>query len=217
MPMIASLCNRCLLISGGVLSEDGVPSSVILRYQVAGGAGGSAFVDYRSAAKKPGDNFACLLMAWIEDDSGGRVSEVAIERPFSLHLIYEVLQEYPEEPCPNLHFFDSRGNCAFVSAATVERSRAAEPGVRHAVCEVPGNYLNDGLFSVGLALTFTRGGSYHVSFYDQDAIHFAVVDRMEGVPTRAAGYLGPMPGVFRPLLPWSLRCIDPGSLSGAAS
>jgi hypothetical protein len=85
---------------------------------------------------------------------------------------------------------------------------------------VPANLMNDGLFSAGIALTFSHSG-IHVSFYDQNSLNFAVVDGMTGVPTRSSsGYSGPIPGVLRPLLPWSVQPwlstggdpIDAGSL-----
>jgi lipopolysaccharide transport system ATP-binding protein len=209
MPMVASLCKRCLLLRDGLLSDDGKPSSVILNYQNAG-YGGAAAVDYSESANGPGDQWARLIRAWVSDSEGQPTSEVAIQLPFAIHMVYEVLQEVPGEPYPNFHVFDSRGNCAFVTGAVVNRNQAIKAGMYHAICELPANLFNDGLFSVGLALTFSHCG-IHVSFFDQNSLNFAVVDSMKDVPTRVSGYTGPMPGVFRPVLPWTIRTEKPAA------
>jgi lipopolysaccharide transport system ATP-binding protein len=207
MPMVASLCNRCLLMRDGRMTDDGKPSSVILKYQDAG-FGGAAVVDYTNSPKKPGDELARLLRAWVSDHQGQPNSEVAIQHPFKIHMVYEILRASAGEPYPNIHLYDSKGNCAFVSAARVNRGTPIEPGIYHAICDIPGNLLNDGIFSAGLALTFSHNG-IHVSFYDQNALNFAVVDSMINVPTREAGYTGPIPGVFRPILDWQVQAENP--------
>jgi lipopolysaccharide transport system ATP-binding protein len=203
MPMVASLCKRCLLLRDGRLSDDGKPSSVILNYQNVG-YGGAAAVDYSQSTKAPGDEWARLLKAWVADHDGQPTSEVSIQHPFAIHMIYEVLREAPGEPYPNVHIYDAKGNCAFISAAAVNQAQPIKPGIYHSTCEVPANLFNDGLFSAGLALTYTHSG-IHVSFYDQNSLNFAVVDKMTGVPTRESGYTGAIPGVFRPILAWSIR------------
>ena len=203
MPMVASLCNRCLLMRDGHMTDDGKPSSVILKYQDAG-FGGAAAVDYTNSTKKPGDELARLLRAWVSDHQGKPNLEVAIQHPFEIHMVYEVLQPSAGEPYPNIHLYDSKGNCAFVTAAKVNPGTPIEPGIYHATCSIPGNFLNDGIFSAGIALTFGHNG-IHVSFYDQNALNFAVVDSMNDVPTRESGYTGPIPGVFRPILDWQVQ------------
>ena len=203
MPMVVSLCNRCLLFRDGHMSHDGKPSSVILNYQNAG-YGGAATVDYSQSTKAPGDEWARLLKAWVANSEDQPTSEIAIQQPFAIHMVYELLREAPGEPFPNVHIYDSRGNCAFVTGATTSRNRIIKPGIYHAMCELPANLFNDGLFSASLALTFTHSG-IHVSFFDQNSLNFAIVDGMKGVPTRESGYTGPIPGVFRPILPWTVR------------
>lgn len=209
MPMVASLCNRCLLMRDGRMTDDGRPSSVILKYQDAA-FGGAASVSYANSTKKPGDDLARLLSGWVSDRKGRIISEVAIQNSFRIHMVYEILRKSPGEPFPNIHLYDSKGNCAFVTAAKVNCGVPIEAGTYHAICDIPGNLLNDGIFSAGLALTFGHNGM-HVSFYDQNALSFAVVDSMDvdAVPTRDSGYRGPVPGVFRPILAWHVQPGNP--------
>jgi hypothetical protein len=201
--MVASLCNRCFLLRDGSLADDGIPSSIILNYQNAG-YGGAAFVDYLQGGTGPGNHMARLLRGWIENRDQRTTSEVAIQHPFSIHMVYEVLKQAPGEPYPNIHVFDSHGNCAFVSAANVNESRPIKPGIYHAACSIPANLFNDGVYSVDLSLTFTHSG-IQGCFNDRHALNFAVVDSMENVPTRGTGYTGPIPGILRPALEWSVQ------------
>lgn len=203
MPMVASLCNRCLLMRDGRMTDDGRPSSVILRYQDAG-SGGAAVVDYSNSQIKPGDEWAQLIRGWVADHLGQPNSEVAIQHPFRIHMVYEILRKSPGQPYPNIHLYDSKGNCAFVTAAKVNPGMPMEAGIYHAYCDIPANLLNDGVFSAGLALTYSHNG-IHVSFYDQNSLNFAVLDSMDGVPSRESGYSGSIPGVFRPILFWHVQ------------
>ena len=161
-------------------------------------------MDYTDSPKKPGDDWARLLRGWVADHHGLPNSEVAIQHPFSIHMVYEILCRSPGNPYPNIHLYDSKGNCIFVTAAKVNCGAPMEAGIYHATCDIPANLLNDGIFSAGLALTFSHNG-IHVSFNDRNALNFAVVDSMIDVPTREAGYTGPMPGVLRPILAWDVR------------
>lgn len=205
MPMVASLCNRCLLMRDGRMTDDGRPSAVILKYQDAG-VGGAAVVDYTNSPKKPGDDWARLLRGWVADHHGQPNSEVAIQHPFRIHMVFEILRGSLGLAILAIRLYDSKGNCAFVTLSKVNGGMPIEAGIYHAICDIPGNLLNDGLFSAGLALAIMRNG-IHVSFYDQNALNFAVVDTMKEVETRA-GYTGPIPGIFRPLLAWRVQSAD---------
>lgn len=208
MPMITSLCNRCILLSNGSLIDDGNPASVILRYQTSA-TGSSAFIDYRDHPNPPGDSSARLLSAWIENRHGSVDSELNITDEFSVHITYELKQKLKTEPFPNIHVFDSRGSRAFVSSPSFKVSSLQEStNRRHAICHIPGNLLNDGLFSISVALTTLQNGRPYVHFNEKNALNIVIVDPMTDVPTRNLGYTGSYPGVFRPLLDWEISHSD---------
>ena len=79
------------------------------------------------------------------------------------------------------------------------------PGEYAAECHIPGNFLNDGVYSVSFALTSLEHG-VSIHFYEEGAVMFNVRDPMDGIPTRA-GYTGPLLGSVRPLLPWTVERI----------
>lgn len=102
---------------------------------------------------------------------------------------------------PNVHIFSSDGAYVFISSP--QASNTSEPGIYEAECIIPENFLNEGTYFVGLALTSLESG-VNVHFYEKSSLSFNVKDPIENVPTRR-GYVGSIPGVVRPLLDWEIR------------
>jgi lipopolysaccharide transport system ATP-binding protein len=82
-----------------------------------------------------------------------------------------------------------------------------EPGIYTALCKVPGRLFNEGMYKVGLAVTEYRKTSLRVHFFVQDHLTFTVIDSVFDNPLRY-GYGGPIPGVLRPYLEWTIEKTD---------
>jgi lipopolysaccharide transport system ATP-binding protein len=129
---------------------------------------------------------------------------VEIDEPFSVRMEYRILSDTNRIFVPNFHFHRHDGSCAFIVNAV--NAKHLPSGEYAAECHIPANFMNDGLYSMRLALTsFESGVAVH--FNEPDAIMLNVRDPIEGVVTRA-GYSGSVPGAVRPLLPWTLKRID---------
>jgi len=203
MAMISSLCNKAIQLDNGKLRAVGATSNVILGYASSEG-NSPASVNYRSYSRRIGDQYAQLLSGEIRNDQGAPTSEVEIDQPFLVRMEYRIVSDSNRIFFPNFHFYRQDGTCAFiVNAINVKRT---SPGEYSAECHVPANFMNDGLYSVGFALTSYESG-VSVHFSEMGAIMFNIRDRIEGVLTRAR-YSGPIPGAVRPLLPWTLKPID---------
>jgi homopolymeric O-antigen transport system ATP-binding protein len=197
--MISSLCEKGILLENGAVRAAGSIEQVILSY-VAAGENSPASVNYRNSARVIGDEHAQLLAADIRNCEGVPVVEVAINQPFSVRMDYRITSDSTRVFVPNFHFYRGDGSCAFVANATGVQRRS--PGEYSAECQIPADFMNDGLYSVDLALTSYESG-VSVHFHDASAIMFNVHDPIDGIVTRA-GYRGAMPGAVRPLLPWSV-------------
>jgi len=206
MPMISSLCSRCILLNSGKIQAKGETGDVIATYLMSD-RGTPAFVDYTTSLRLPGDSLATLLSGWIENSSGENVFEIKIIEPLRICMRYRILKDVPRIPYPNFHLYDSQGQCVFISSPIMDYNQPCISGEYIAVCEIPGNFLNDGLFSVHLALTFTHSG-IHVSFWEKHALTFNITDPIDGIPTRATGYSGRIPGVVRPILQWNVERVS---------
>jgi lipopolysaccharide transport system ATP-binding protein len=203
MAMVSSLCSKAIQLDNGKLRAVGATGNVILGYATSEGDS-PASVNYRSCGRLVGDEYAQILSGDIRNNQGEPVSEVEIDQPFSVRMEYRITNDFDRIFFPNFHFYRQDGTCAFVvNAINVKRLLSGEYS---AECHIPANFLNDGLYSVGLALTSYESG-VSVHFSEMGAIMFNIRDPIDGVVTRAS-YSGPMPGAIRPLLAWTVKPID---------
>jgi lipopolysaccharide transport system ATP-binding protein len=205
LPMVASVCNRALLLDGGRVVTSGPTSEVIQRYQSGAGAN-AASIDFSNDENRPGDGMVSLLAAWIESRSGERGFEYSMVDPIRICVKYRVHEQLKVTPQPNLHVADSAGNYVFVTSPhDWGDERARTPGDYLASVEIPGHFLNDGLFSVGVALNHFEPG-LQTSFFERGALTFNIVDRIEDNDLRTVSrWGGRIPGVVRPLLSWQVE------------
>jgi lipopolysaccharide transport system ATP-binding protein len=200
MAMVASLCKNCILLHEGQLIKSGPASAVIQEYS-SEGAQVLGEVDYHKSSRKPGDDTALLLKARLANERGEVITETPIDKPVIFEMEYEVLV-HGAHVTPNFHIFGPGGVYAFVTSDAVIDPRAllkTEPGVYRARCKIPGNFLNDGIYYVGFALSTME--TLKVHFYEKDLLNLNVVDPIEGTITRG-NYFGTMPGAVRPSLVW---------------
>jgi hypothetical protein len=74
-----------------------------------------------------------------------------------------------------------------------------------ATVEIPAHLLNDGMFSIGVALNHFEHG-LETAFFERGALSFNVVDRIGDNELRAVSrWGGRIPGVVRPALRWQVE------------
>ena len=148
-----------------------------------------------------GDQYVRLLSGTVKNKKGETVLEVGIDEPAVIEMRFEVLQESKLAFIPNFHFYTGAGECAFISHDTKKRSLGN--GVYVSECHIPANFLNEGSYFVGLAISsFEMGIAVH--FYEKSCLSFNVNDSHEGVSTRPDHAI-PIPGAVRPLLDWNME------------
>ncbi|HVN25426.1 MAG TPA: ABC transporter ATP-binding protein [Syntrophorhabdales bacterium] len=200
MAMVASLCSNCILLHEGHVLASGPASSVIQKYS-SEGAEIVGEIDYTKSSRKPGDTTALLLKARLTNEKGEVITETLIDRPIVVEMEYQVAVD-GARLTPNFHIFGPGGTCAFVTSDAVIDPPGllkTERGVYRARCTIPGNFLNDGIYYVGFAVSTMETLKIH--FYEKDLLNVNIIDPIEGTVTRG-NYFGPMPGVVRPVLSW---------------
>jgi lipopolysaccharide transport system ATP-binding protein len=203
MPMIASLCNQCLLLGNGRLIQSGETRKIVDLYYSNSGAGNGE-VDFTNTQRLPGDSMAKLLKARILNSKGEKTSEVRIDESASVEMEYQLLEDNLSVS-PNFHIYNSEGICVFVTSDTLLDPLGRlklKAGIYVARCRIPENFLNDGTYYIGFALTTARKVIVH--FYEKDLLLLSVVDPIDGTITRGR-YAGPIPGTVRPALQWESR------------
>jgi lipopolysaccharide transport system ATP-binding protein len=202
MPMISSLCATGVLLDKGIVRSYGAIGQVVNSYLNSNlyGNGEIVFND-----RKPGDAEAILHKVKIVNTAGSPITEIEINKPFFIEMEYEVFKENMRLT-PNLHFRNDNGQYIFSTTDAgmdIDAIKKTKKGRYISRCEIPGNFLNSGTYYIGVALTKIL--PQHVHFDEKDLIFITINDPISGVPTRSAGYAGPIPGLLRPLLKWELR------------
>lgn len=206
MGMINSLCQRAVLLdSGSIIMDDDAPKTIARYYSRGMGAPHAA--DFTKSAHKVGDSYATLLEAHIEDEKGTVAGDINIRAPFKVKMKYALHGDSKSLPYPNFHFYNSQGQCVFVTSGSRSAHSSLE-GIFEATCLVPGSLLNNDTYFIDLALTFTHNG-IHVSFWQRGALAVVIRDIMdETLENERQGYSGTIPGVIRPKLEWEVQQIS---------
>jgi lipopolysaccharide transport system ATP-binding protein len=121
-----------------------------------------------------------------------------IDEPITIHTAINIEFEfwnYIEGVSMNLslHLFTINGECVFNVGSP---SKILSKGLHKGVCEIPGNLLNDGLYSVSIMVV---GESSYALYNFEDAVNFEVTEKREG-----SNWHGKHPGFVRPQLNFTL-------------
>jgi lipopolysaccharide transport system ATP-binding protein len=117
---------------------------------------------------------------------------------------YKLNKDVPISPYANFHVYNSQGQVIFVTSSQ-RQLPVNKAGIYEATCAIPGNFLNNNTYSIGLALTFTHNG-IHVSFFEQNALSVTVREIFdEAAEEQRNGYSGAIPGAIRPKLNWIVK------------
>ncbi|MDH4129047.1 MAG: ABC transporter ATP-binding protein [Spirochaetota bacterium] len=205
MTIIASLCNRVILLDFGYLIENGFPSDIITKYY-SNNISSNSSVEFSSRNYKIiGNEYVQLISACVKNSNYEKTVDIKINEELIIEMTFKVHKNEKYIFLPNFHLFKVTGEYVFVSG-DIFLNEKFEKGTYISKCYIPPNLLNDGTYFVGLALSSFESG-IKVHFYEQNALIFNVVDSMENVPTRNK-YSGSIPGVIRPLLKWKTEKIS---------
>jgi homopolymeric O-antigen transport system ATP-binding protein len=200
MQTIAQLCDRAILLDKGEVVLDGPSPDVVAHYlQSEHGTGSQRF--WRDLAKAPGDDLVRLRSVRIVQD-GEVAPTVDVRRPVGIEIGFTVLRR-GQPVFPKLKLRDRQGDIAFNALDTGSRwSEPTEPGDYVATAWVPGNFLNEGLTAVEVAVCSLSTAKLHPHASRWDAVSFHVHDPGEGDSARGM-FSGQLKGVVRPMLEWT--------------
>ena len=205
--MITSLCQNTILLEDGNIIFNGTATNAVKKYLCKGDIS-PCKVDFTKSDKIIGDEHAILLRASIKDAKENNIEEIDIRESFTISMEYKIIKNTEILLYPNFHLFDEKGQYIFVVSTGMKSIPKREMGVYEAKCIVPGNYLNNGIYFVGLALGVLNKGTYD-SFYEKDALSFTIIDPIEETLYELRnGYSGIIPGPVRPQLDWEITKLE---------
>jgi lipopolysaccharide transport system ATP-binding protein len=201
LPAVTRLCNRALLLDEGRLVGEGPAHQIVRTYSSGGLNYLSAERIWQNPEKRPGGEVAQLRAVRVKKEDGQLGDRVDIKKSFEIEMEYDVLKA-GYILLPHYHLLNEEGILVF-KALDVDpnwRKRSRPVGRFTSRAMIPGNLLQEGLYSVKAALITLD--PMIIQFYEQDAVAFQVIDNNDGDSARG-DYAGNIEGVVRPLLKWT--------------
>ncbi len=187
MTAVRSLCSRALILRNGEVSCDSSTEEAVRGYlsQDFGGCWERKWINGKEAPQGCG---LSLLKTRLNPTDDGRCERLTVDNAFD--LIFLLSSDRPRQANLSLHFRTTAGEIVFAVASPLV---VLPLGQTFFKCKVPGNLLNDGIFSVELLVVVDGKAEIVVS----DALTFEIDDR-----ARTSSWLGKWPGFVRPQLMW---------------
>lgn len=202
MTAVTSLCSKCILLERGKVCAVGDATAVTTSYFKGGFSGKGSMLLLQPGTKESGDDVASLQWARLVDADQKPLEFAYRNQRIGIQMRYDVLAD-GFRPVPNIHLF-SQGQRVFVSSPPSIGATSMCKGAYLATMWVPDNFLNEGVYVAGIAVSTMSPVRVH--FFVPDGIIFSVVDDLND-PSRNE-YVQSIPGVIRPKLEWLLRHID---------
>lgn len=196
---VTRLCPRAILLERGRLTADGRSHDVIRQYLRSDV--GTRAMRVWDEASAPANAFVRLRSIRIHDPSGAIADRLDIRVPGTIAIEWDVLKP-GRVLIPTLSFANEEGAMVFVThdLDPAWRNVMRPPGRYVSRVTIPGNFLAEGTLIVSVSVSTIETAEVHVA--EPDAIVFDVIDSFDGDSARG-DYGGDMPGIVRPLLPWT--------------
>jgi len=203
MEAIQRLCNRVILMGDGKVVQDGAVAEVVNKYMQIGPSE-IAEKTWKDPRKAPGDNTVRLCAVRIKDTNNKMATVFDVRDTIKIELEYEVLS-HGSFVDAEIFLLDRTGHTILYSLDALNSpwsEKGREPGKYRSVCEVPGDFLNEGTISVTAAVSTIPHTCHAVA---KEVVSFEVRDAMD--PNGARGNTpGIWPsGVVRPKLDWEVH------------
>ncbi len=206
MEMISSLCKKTILLNQGEIFYTGKSTETILVYYRSSQSS-SAYISFEQINQKIGDDFAQLLECYVKNNDGEITSDFNSNDEIVIGMKYRILTDRQFDtvyPYPNSNLFTSDGIHVFYSSIPNENLGSPSIGYYLAEFSIPKNFLNVGVYFVGLAFSSCDNG-VKVHFYEKDILSFNIKENFDQTLYNARnGWSGPLPGIVRPTLQWRL-------------
>jgi lipopolysaccharide transport system ATP-binding protein len=202
MPAVTRLCKRTILLEEGRVIQDGPTKQVVSGY-LRSQYGLTGVREWDDPSTTPGNDIVRMHAIRVITEDGGATDAIDIRKQVGLEIDFEVLRE-GYSLIPNFGVVNEEGQIVFVTIdQDAEWRNIPRPKGRFiSTVWIPGNLMAEGTFFVGGGIATESPFTVHC---DQPyAVAFQVIDTLEGNSARGE-YTRNLPGIIRPLLPWSTK------------
>lgn len=203
MASVANLCQRAILLEDGKIVANGEPAEVVQEY-LSTATSASGEVVWPNVELAPGNDVVRLLAVRIlQEGIEGAAADVDISKEVLVQLTYQNLQD-GSPLYSGIWLRDHFGTYVLSSANLTSMSLTLDPwyaqphppGVFQSVCRIPGNFLNEGSYSITAIVGMVPSKT---QILEDRVVTFAVHDTGE----MRKEYLGQWIGTVRPRLQWN--------------
>jgi lipopolysaccharide transport system ATP-binding protein len=207
---VTRICQRVILLDAGRVAADGPASEVVSSY-LTGGLGTMAVREFSDIKTAPGKDIVRLRAARIRGRDGQVRDSIDIRESVGIEMEFETLQP-GYMLLPHFYLWNEEGVCILGALdLDPEWRRKRRPAGRWVTTGwIPGNLLAEGTAFVDIAIIVTEPTMEQV--LEQSLIAFQVVGSMEG-DTHRGDWAGHCPGTVRPVLEWTNKFSETGSLA----
>lgn len=197
---VQGLCNKAMFMQKGQLMEMGETNQVLATYlsHVQKTALESWWLTPEEA---PGNDKARLKSIKLVPDFIDNQKHIDVRTSFKIQIEFWNMLEGANLNV-SLHLNSLTGECIF-NIGTL--SQTFEKGIITAECEIPGNYLNDGSYSISFMVVKDTSTAI---FNFEEALIFEIGDYREGT-----SWYGKWPGYVRPKIDFPIAQLELESVS----
>lgn len=205
MEAIQRLCNRAILLGGGRVVQDGSVQEVVNKYMQIGvnEVGERSWSDINRA---PGDDTVRLCSVRLKNKDGKISTDFDVRDQILIEFEYEILKNASFVDAEVI-LYDKVGHIILYSIDNLDSPwsvKGRDAGRYKSVCYLPGDFLNEGIISVTVAVSTIPHTCHAVA---KEIVCFEVRDAMD-----PRGVRGNTPGtwpsaVVRPRLNWEVQKI----------
>ncbi len=186
MTAIKNLCNTTLYMKHGTLAEIGKTDSIINSY-LSNYINNSLLQKFDSPENAPGNQGVRLKKVEIRPQLTNPLEVITIKTAFDIEIEFWNF-EIDKEINLSLFINTLGEECVFATATNGERR---DSGIQKAICKIPGNLLNDNIYSVSIMVVANSNPLY----FFQNVVSFEINENRKN-----EGWQGKWPGVVRPAL-----------------
>ncbi len=181
MTSIKNLCKTGVLMKNGQIQNVGDVNEIVATYQ-AQNAQSEEIRKTWSLENAPGENGIKVKYAGIEFEG----DQLTVKMPFD--IVTEFWCENEGSPINvSMHLYDSVGNCVFNIST---ENKPLSKGLHKAVFHVPGNLMNDGVYTIGNMFV----SQSTCQFFHKEACGFEIAE-----DRKKSGWHGKWTGAVRPI------------------
>lgn len=205
MGSVEELCDRAMLLDHGRLQAIGAVDEIIERYMPKPTDGSSPNEIRQDLLHTPGNDYVTLQSVGTFNDDGLPQSEFNVDEPICVKIAFQN-QMAGQSYNIRIRLRDQNGGWIMTGANEYASDGRPDPwtyrpcpvGLFESTCRIPGDLLNDQIYSVFVEIVPVGVGTLSQMVRSGGELSFRVVDKCRNDAADPARFLGPL----RPRLNW---------------